>query len=316
MARRRPRAPVLVPGAIAAAALAIGLSACGSSGDEAAACAATKALTVKTVPALERRFDVAELIYDCRGSLATADVDRVQLTLAGKTDFSTRARLAAAVRAGLTTAGWSAGAGSAAPTARQNGARYSATVTARSVAPALATLTLANADPSSQPGGVSVTNAYPEKRLTGAEKRRYVTVPMFVPAVVPPGYARWGATEVLDYDDVDTVLAGGRGKVAPELRSTALPAGWSATNCDVFTSSSRGDRCVLWATTPAGIDVYLARNSSYADGLSDTPVAVVDGTLVSLLYGHNHTRVRPAIARADVLRIFDSLRARNTPAKR
>lgn len=60
----------------------------------------------------------------------------------------------------------------------------------------------------------------------------------------------------------------------------------------------------------------IARETSHPDGLDTEPMAIVDRTLVTLRHGHNHGYVKPQIRRADVLRICDSLRANNTPAKR
>jgi hypothetical protein len=150
--------------------------------------------------------------------------------------------------------------------------------------------------------------------MTRAQRLRFVTVPAFVPRFVPPGFSAWGAPDVIDLDDVASDLGGGTGSVAPSLRSQAPPAGYTARECDPFAALAMGDRCVLWGTTPSGIAVRIARDEIAADGLGTNPTAFVDGTVVSLLYGHNHRYVGPRITRADVLRIFDSLRADNTPA--
>jgi hypothetical protein len=303
----------LLIGAVLAV-LAPALAACGDGGLDVALCTTTKRVVAKTVPELEKRFDLVELTYGC--DPVETVFDGVRIAIAGTTDYPSRAQLADAVRTRLESAGWTARAGSRELTLRQSGKSFTANVAIHSTAPALAFVALANDHPSLATGIRKVKGAVAERHLTGAQRLRYLTFRAFVPRVVPAGYRAWTGAEVLDeFDDTQSSLVGGRG-IELILQSRPLPSDYTTRNCEAAPGPPPLKGCVLWATTPAGTKVYLASDSSAPDGLEDTPIAVVDGTLAELVYGHGHPDVKPAISKADVLRIFDSLRSRNTPAKR
>jgi len=318
--RRRTRTILFVTAGVAVAvgvlaAVVLGLRSLGEA-LVGGSCTTTTAVVAQTVPSVERRFDLAELDYACSRDLASVVSDQAYLSFTAPRRFASARALAAAVRAELVRAGWQPRAGRRRLTLRRDGRTYTAIVTASSIAPPLAIVRLDNLDPRSNEGASDVDDPLPEKHLSDRQRLRYVTVPAFVPSFVPPGYASWASPFVVDLHDVEIELRGGA-DVAPSLRSSAPPAGFSMRDCDIFTARSRGDRCTLFGTTTSGLRVYIARDASQRDGLATNPVALVEGgTLVTLLYGHNHRYVRPRLRRGDVLRIFDSLRARNDPAQR
>lgn len=279
-------------------------------------CATTKTVVARAVPVLDKRFVVASLTYECRGPIAGVEYDSAQLGLtSGRSDWS-RTSLLAAVRADLRRAGWASRQGRRDLVRRENTTSYTASVTVSSSAPALVIVDLVNRRPASGVSLRKVSGERPEKRMSDAQRLRFVTVDAFVPGAVPRGYSAWGPPSAVDFQDVETNLTGGDGRVKPSLRSTAMPADYTTRECDLFAARTRGDRCVRWAQTPSGTAIYIARDDSTADGLASNPSAVVSGTLVTLLYAHNHRYVRPALSRTDVVEIFDSLRSRNSPARR
>lgn len=312
----RPR-PLLIAGAAVAvvaglAALAVALLRAGA---DAGLCTTTKSVVADAATALAPRFAVAELGYECRGPIGSIELDGAGLALTSSGDFRSRAALVAAVRARLVAAGWRAEPGRQRLTRRAGATTYTATLRASSRAPALALVRLRSTRPS-QDAGSAPAGALAERRLAPADRLRFVTVSAFVPEHVPAGHERWTAPRVVDFDDVEVTLTGGAGAVRPQLRTQRVPDGWSRRECDVFVARSAGDRCQRWGTTRGGLDVDIARDEITADGLAGNPTAIVDGTLVTLLHGHNHRSVDPPLTRGDVLRIFDTLRAANTPARR
>jgi hypothetical protein len=290
---------------------------CGAS-PELGACTTTKVVVARTVPALERAFDLAEFTRDC--DPVENGTDGARLTLTSARDYSSRARLDAAVRAALARAGWSERGGRLGR--REGDRRYTATVRVQARAPALAFVEIASAVPGAADVSVKkVRGAVAERALPEPERLRYVTFSAFAPRFVPPGYARWKAPVVSDartYAQTTAELVPRKalvrtGSAPPSLDAAAVPAGWRPQRCDAADTEPRG--CVALGTTRSGIAVYVARDDHYADGLGEHPQAVVRGTLVTLHAGHNVRAEWPAIGRADVLRIFDSLRAHNAPAK-
>lgn len=277
-------------------------------------CTTTKAVVADTVPVLEHRFQLVELTYACHGPLGSIAYDGASISLTAPAGRRS-ARLARDVRAQLDHAGWTASHGSARLVRHRGHTSYSASVAVNSTAPALAIVTLLNARPSFDTSIEHVKGALAAKALSDRQKLRYVTVSAFVPRFVPAGYARWEDPRVLSYHDVASNLIG-TSEVAPSLRSQRLPAHYSARACDVFAAASADGRCALFGTTRSGVKVYIAHDPSSPDGLAGNPVAVVSGTLVTLLHGHDHPYVQPPLRRADVLAIFGSLRARNVPAAR
>ncbi|MEA2156689.1 MAG: hypothetical protein QOE11_2829 [Solirubrobacteraceae bacterium] len=277
-------------------------------------CTATRVVLARTVPVLQRRFDVVELQRNC--DVLDATDDSAALTLAGRRTYPSRPALVADVTAQLVRAGWTTRAGSRRLTYRDGPTRYTASVRPHSIAPALAFVTLANpAFDGHDPRSGHVDGDVPQRVLSGRQKLPWVNVGIYVPRFVPPGYSAWGAPDVADFDEVVVGLAGGSGDVSPALRSRTPPPHWPRQTCDARGVDDPVNRCRLWGTTKSGRAVYVASDDETADGLAGTPTALVDGTLVELVAGHNHIYVRPRISRADVLRIFDSLQLRNRPAR-
>ncbi len=317
----RSRTPAIVALAVGGAALVLVATVVGlrSLGDSLSpgSCRTTKAVVAQMVPALERRFDLAELNYACQRDLASVVSDQAYLSFSSAKDYPSREALVRAVQAGLVAAGWTAVEGRRRMTLSGGAAGYRAVVTASSIAPALAIVRVTKLSPGDGRSASDGGDPRPERHLTPGERLRYLTVPAFVPAFVPPGYASWAPPVVGDLDDVAVELRGGDPDgVAPSLRSGLPHADFSLRECDVFTLRSRGDHCRVFGTTRSGLRVYIARDASEADGFAVNAVALLRGTLVTLLYAHNHRYVRPRLSRASVLAIFDSLRARNRPARR
>jgi hypothetical protein len=99
-------------------------------------CTTTRVVLARTVPVLERGFDVVELERNCE--VFESSDDSASLALAGNRDYPSRAQLVTAVAAQLRRAGWRSSPGSAHLAFRDGRTRYVASVTAHSVAPSLA----------------------------------------------------------------------------------------------------------------------------------------------------------------------------------
>ncbi|MEA2156691.1 MAG: hypothetical protein QOE11_2831 [Solirubrobacteraceae bacterium] len=292
-------------------------------------CTTTRVVLAKTVPVLEQRFDVVALQRTCEAIESLSD--GAEIALAGRRPYTSRHELAAAVTAQLGRAGWTTRAGSSRLAFRDGRTRYTASVRVHTIAPALAFVNLQDpAFNNRDPRSGHVDGDVPQRELTTSQQLRYLTFTAYTPRFVPRGYSNWAPATVPfhDFADVDVDLTENRTAPAaprpdnepvpdpaptPSLRSIPRPGDWSSRKCDAFTA---GDAvCRLWGTTTSGIKVYIPRDAETRDGLGENPTALVDGTVVVLYEGHAQS-LRPAISRADVLRIFDSLRALNTPARR
>ncbi|MEA2156690.1 MAG: hypothetical protein QOE11_2830 [Solirubrobacteraceae bacterium] len=280
-------------------------------------CRTTQTLVARTAPALERRFQLAELHVACN-PLAPDPGDLVEMTLTAPTAYATPTRLRSAIRARLTAMGWrparATGARARDLAIRQDGYRYTATVAVKRISPPLAFVKLFADKGHLDMSLWRVKGRRHDHYMTQTQQLRFLPATAFLPAFVPPGYSRWDPLVVSSFDDASSNLISARhfapdlAHVMPQLRTGLRPPGDHRRPCEPH-------ECVPWGRTRAGIEVYIQRDKEAADGLGDTAAAVVDGSLFELMYIHNRPDLRPPVSPADVLRIFDSLKPQNTPAR-
>ena len=278
-----------------------------------ATCTTTKGVVARTAPALERGFEIADLQMSCDPTGSESTIADITLTRA--TAYGSRLQLATAVGAALAAAGWTPRYEPTSDGIRDLGFRdgYTASVRIMRIAPPLATIAISGPKQGLDPGLWRIAGERQEHSMSSAQRLRFLTFTAFLPRFVPRGFDAWDLTVSPDLDvaQSDLTVTGG---LTPSLRSEALPPDYDPRRCDTLNIAPTNEDCRRWGTTPAGIAVYIPRDRAQPDRLGRSPAAVVGDTLVTLLDGHD-AGARPPISRADVLRIFGSLRPLNTPAR-
>lgn len=275
---------------------------------------------------LDKNFTLLTYSYGClSGTPPTTKDQTVSTQLTSTKDFTSQTEFRGAIASDLQATGWTLGESKDVDvlTLTKNG--FTTTVKSSSYQPALAQVSVKPETSRVNFGLVFEKAPSLPRLLTEQDRNRFLVSPIYVPDYVPVGYTDWSVnTNFVGYGgeslkSITVELNGGTGPTGPSLDIANVPAGYDITrNCDIFVSTTLPYVCDEIGVTSTGVKIYLPQEAGTSGSpvkYSSTPVAIIDGHLVYFHYAYKHLNVSPQPSVGEIVKVYDTLKLKNTPAK-
>lgn len=275
---------------------------------------------------LEKNFTLLTYSYGCLSATPpTSKAQAVSMQLTSTKAFSSQIELRAAIASDLQVSGWTPVSSDSADAVKVGKNGFTTTIKSSSYQPALAQVSVRPDSPSVNYGLVFEKAPSLPRVLSEQDRLRFYIAPIYIPDYVPAGYTDWTVNTKFagfggDSMNRTTVnLNGGTGTVKPLLDITPIPANYDITHdCNVFISTTLSYACDQIGVTPSGVAVYLPQEMK-PEGTPVTydssAVAIVNGYLVYFQYAHQHSNVSPQPSVDEIVKVYETLKQTNTPAK-